>query len=377
MRIELPRGKKLVISIVVAVIVILVGLGAIGYYVDNKNLVASRSGESSPSTGQSTSSQAKTTPLLTLEDYSGGFFTIKKPVGWKVTTGGSCATFSFVIQNPDNPAQMIMYFGEVGPVYLSNNQKVIDKNYMDMGGYKIAWYDMPVVSPLTPETFLKTMNTITSTPLVQQFMTSLPQLQDVDVISSTTATSPVPGTTKLMRAVFMEKGIPANGLFFLTTTVVLPETGMASSGIGYGMTFIGISSGRAEFTYLEKPLNDSLKSLDISQDYVSKCIGAQNAQTQNALKTSKTLSETSDVIMQGYENRNKSDDIISEKRSDVMLGRDRVYDPDTGNVYDVKNGWYDSYNTNRQEFKMNNLEQLPQDSWNLWTSPTKDAKEID
>ena len=175
----------------------------------------------------------------------------------------------------------------------------------------------------------------------------------------------------------MEKGIPANGLFFLTTTVVLPETGMASSGIGYGMTFIGISSGRAEFTYIEKPHNDSLKSLDISQDYVSKCIGAQNAQTQNALKTSKTLSETSDVIMQGYENRNKSDDIISEKRSDVMLGRDRVYDPDTGNVYDVKNGWYDSYNTNRQEFKMNNLEQLPQDSWNLWTSPTKDAKEID
>ncbi|MCR4277570.1 MAG: hypothetical protein NUV85_00970, partial [Candidatus Berkelbacteria bacterium] len=354
-------------------------LGAIGYYGDKKTLVADNAKNSAPSSSSSPTATTTSTalPTLKLEDYSGGFFTIKKPVDWTVTVGGSCSTFSFVIHNPSNPAQMIMYFGEVGPVYLSEKQRMLDKSYMDMGGYKIAWYDMPVVSPLTPENFLKTMSTITSTPLVQQFMTNLPQLKDVDVISSTTAISPVSGTTKLMRAVFIEKGIPANGLFFLTTTVVLPETGMASSGIGYGMTFIGISSGRAEFTYLEKPLNDSLKSLDISQDYVSKCIGAQNAQTQNALKTSKTLSETSDIITQGYDNRNKSDDIISEKRSDVMLGRDRVYDPDTGNVYDVKNGWYDSYNINRQEFKMNNLEQLPQSDWNLWTSPTKDAKEID
>ncbi|PIP21662.1 MAG: hypothetical protein COX39_01520, partial [Candidatus Nealsonbacteria bacterium CG23_combo_of_CG06-09_8_20_14_all_40_13] len=103
----------------------------------------------------------------------------------------------------------------------------------------------------------------------------------------------------------------------------------------------------------------------------------QNEQTQKILKAGQTLSETSDIIMEGWENRNKSDDILSERRSDVMLGRDRVYDPSSGNVYDVENGWYDDYNINRQEFKMSNLERLPENNWDLWTAPTKDAKEID
>lgn len=282
-----------------------------------------------------------------------------------------------MIQNKDKPAEMILYFGEIGPVYLSENQRTVDKNYMDMGGYKIQWYGMPVVSPLTPENFLKTMNQITSNSLTQQFMAKLPQLKDVEVISSNKANSPVTGTTKLMRAVFKENDVPANGLFFLTTTPLVPESGMPGGGIGYGMTFVGISAGRGEFTYLEKPLNDSVDSLNVSQDYVNKCIAAQNAQGQAALKAGKTLSETSDIIMQGYDSRNKTDDIMSEKRSDVMLGRDRVYDPTSGNVYDVNNGWYDDYNINRKDFKMDNLEQLPSESWDLWTAPTKDSKEID
>jgi hypothetical protein len=80
--------------------------------------------------------------------------------------------------------------------------------------------------------------------------------------------------------------------------------------------------------------------------------------------------------MSSWEERNKVDDIISEKRSDVMLGNDRVYNPDTGEVFEVDNGWYDDYNMNRQNFQMSNLERLPDTDWNLWTAPTHGASGI-
>lgn len=377
------NGKKIAIITTIAIVVILaVSIAGASYFsktfFPKKN---SASPSNSPSATSSTTSSPKTTstakPELQLEDYNGGFFSIKKPVGWTVTTGGTCSTFAFLIQNPNNSAEMIFYFGEIGPVYLSENQKKIDENYMNMGGYKILWYEMPVIDPLTPENFLKSMNQITSTDLTKQFMSAFPDLSEVEIISSNDTKSIVPGTTKLIRAVFKEHDTSANGLFFLTTTALLPENGMPSAGIGYGMTFAGISAGRSEFPAMEAKLNESLNSLNISEDYVSNCISQQNAQAKATLKAGQTLSETSDIIMEGWEARNKSDDIISEKRSDVMLGRDRVYSPDTNEVYDVENGWYDSYNTNREKFNMDNLQQLPNDSWQLWTSPTKNSNEIE
>ena len=44
-----------------------------------------------------------------------------------------------------------------------------------------------------------------------------------------------------------------------------------------------------------------------------------------------------------YQSREKSEDIMQEKRSDAILGYERVYDSDTGNVYRAYNGFMDDY----------------------------------
>ena len=80
--------------------------------------------------------------------------------------------------------------------------------------------------------------------------------------------------------------------------------------------------------------------------------------------------------MESWENRNRSDDILSEKRSDVILGYERVYNEDTDEVYRVENGFYDEYNINRQVFEMGNLQKLPESNWELWTSSTSDETYI-
>ncbi|GAI04279.1 unnamed protein product, partial [marine sediment metagenome] len=83
------------------------------------------------------SGEAKRKVNLKLKKFDGGFFSIEKPRGWEVVTAGSCADFAFLMYDPGEPLRQVFYFGEVGPVYMSEQQKQIDYQYMKMGGYPI------------------------------------------------------------------------------------------------------------------------------------------------------------------------------------------------------------------------------------------------
>jgi hypothetical protein len=326
----------------------------------------------------STTAVPQITQALKLEDYNGGFFSIEKPVGWDIVTAGLGSTFAFCIRDKEHPANQIFYFNEVGPVYLADEQKVVDKNYMDMGGYPVTWFEMPVVKPLTPENFLANFHLIARTNIARSFMADIPELGDIEIISMNEETSPIPGgQTKTVRALFRQDRELGEGLFYITVAPLIPLTGMPSGGIGYGFCFAGLTSVKSDFKYLQETLTQSLNSLNISQEYIDACLKQQQQQFQGILKAGKTLSETSDIIMDVWESRNRSDDIISEKRSDVMLGNDRVYDPDTGTVYDVPLGFYDEYNVRREQYNMDNLQLLPENDWDLWTAPTEPVDKID
>ena len=55
-------------------------------------------------------------------------------------------------------------------------------------------------------------------------------------------------------------------------------------------------------------------------------------------------------MSQGYffkESRNKSQDILSQKQSDAILGYERVYDTETGEIYKATNGFSDVYDGER------------------------------
>lgn len=317
-------------------------------------------------------------PFLKLEDYDGGFFNIKKPVDWSIVTAGYGSTLAFNLRDKENPVNRIFYFNEVGPVYLAEKQKTIDKNYMDMGGYKVQWFEMPVVDPLTPENFLANFQLISETQIAKNFMADIPELENIDIISINEEMSPISGgQTKTIRALFRQDGELGEGLFYLTVAPLIPVTGMPSGGIGYGFCFAGITSVKSNFKYYQETLTQSLNSLYISQEYVDAVLKAQQQQLQGILRAGNTLAETSDIIMDVWENRSRSDDIISEKRSDAMLGNDRVYDPDTGTVYEVPLSFYDEYNISREEYKMDNLQLLPDNNWDLWTAPTDSVDKIE
>jgi len=323
-----------------------------------------------------------TTSGLDLESYNGGFFSIDKPQGWEMITAGSCETFAFLARDPANPLKQVFYFGEVGPVYLSEQQRQIDYQYMNMGGYPVTWIDMPSVYPLTPGNFLKQLHLVAKSRMGQGFMPQFPRMENVQVVSTVQQPNPFAGqttarpggaTTGLVRALFTQGQSLGEGLFLVTVAPMLPFTGGPSGGIGYGFCIIGITAPKSEFPKLEATLSRSIASFSFNQSYVQNCLAQQNQRYQGILKAGKTLSEASDIMVKGWENRNKTDDIISEKRSDGILGKERLYDPNTGDVYEFENGFYDKYRLDQNKFEMNNLQPLPDNNHELWTKPTLDG----
>jgi len=198
-----------------------------------------------------------------------------------------------------------------------------------------------------------------------------------DSISTAAETSPLSGgQTKTIRALFQQNGELGEGIFYITVAPMLPLAGSPGGGIGYGFSFTGITSIKSDFRYFQKTLTQSMGSLNTSQSYIDNCLRQQQQQYEGILKAGKTLSETSDIIMDSWEDRNKVDDILSEKRSDAILGSERVYDPDTGTVYEVPLGFYENYNLHREQYNINNLQELPDNDWNLWTAPPQLGNEI-
>jgi len=311
---------------------------------------------------------------LKLERFDGNFFSINKPKGWRVITAGACSEFVFLIRDPSEPLRQIFYFGEVGPVYMSEQQKQLDYQYVNMGGYSIAWIEMPVVSPLTPSNFLTQFHLIAQTQVAQRFVPQCPKLENLQIISAVPQQSLISGgSTELIRALFTEGGNLGEGLFLVTVAPFMPFTGGPGGDNAYGLLITGITAPKREFRDIESILVKSVKSFTVSQSYVNNCLRQQASTYAGILKAGKTLSEASDIIMQGWENRNKVHDIIAEKRSDAISGKERVYNPDTGEVYEFENGFYDNYKLNQNRYEMNNLQPLPKDNYDLWMKAPLDG----
>jgi hypothetical protein len=312
---------------------------------------------------------------IALEKFDGGFFSIDKPKGWNIYTAGACSEFAFLIRDDKEPLRQIFHFGSVGPVYMSEEQKQIDYQYISMGGYAIPWIVMPVVDPLTPQNFLSQFHLIAQTEVAQSFMPQVPKLENLQIISITSQPSFIAGgKTELIRGIFVQDGRVTEGLFLVTVAPFMPSTGGPGGGTAYGLQIIGITSPKREFRELENTMVTSVQSFTITQSYVDNCMRQQAETYAGILKAGKTLSEASDIIMDGWEKRNKVYDIMAAKRSDAIMSKERVYDPETREVYEFDSGFYEKYNINREKYEMNNLKPLPDDDWDIWMKAPLDGR---
>jgi len=304
-------------------------------------------------------------PELKLEKYTNGFFSMEKPKDWQVTTGGKGASFCYLAQDPADPLRQIVYYGEFGPVYLSERQQQLDRYYASMTGIRNPWINAPVVVPLTPENYLQNVPQLLQTQAIRSFMAAVPAWQNIQIIEVKPQGNvfPIPGAqTALIRALFTQNNKVGEGLFLVTAFLLLPENGSPGSGLGYSFSFTAITAQQHDFRFIETSLIKSANSVEFSKEYLVQAARDANDQWAGIFAAGQTLSKSTDIMMKGWQQRDKVYDIIAENRADSIRGVQRVYNPDNKEVYIVDNRFYDNYNLNRNKFEMKNLQQLPANS---------------
>ena len=104
---------------------------------------------------------------------------------------------------------------------------------------------------------------------------------------------------------------------------------------------MAVTAAKDTFIEWESVLTDCMKTLQYSDSFVSSTNQASNEKVALSQQISRNFNQTMDGIMSSWENRNKSQDIISQKQSDATLGYERVYDTETNEIYRATNGFTD------------------------------------
>ena len=142
---------------------------------------------------------------------------------------------------------------------------------------------------------------------------------------------------KLLRADFTADGKAGEGMF-------------AASVVDFGSFAISaVTAAKDTFIEWESLLTQCMKTLEYSDSFVSATNQSSNEQVALARQISENFNAAMDGIMDSWESRSRSQDIMSQKQSDATLGYERVYDTETGEVYRATNGFTDVYDGKRYE----------------------------
>ena len=102
-----------------------------------------------------------------------------------------------------------------------------------------------------------------------------------------------------------------------------------------------------DFINWDDALSTVASSLEFTDTFVNGFNNQQDAVMKNFQNIRNVGNQITDGIMDSWEKRNKSYDIMSQKQSDATLGYERVYDTETNEVYKAYNGFTDDYSGKR------------------------------
>jgi hypothetical protein len=175
------------------------------------------------------------------------------------------------------------------------------------------------------------------------------------------------GIAGLVRAVFVEGDEAAEGLFALALVPATPFMNGPGGHTGRANMVVGVTAPKSEFARLMEPLAGIARSFRITEAFVDRCMRESADAHAGVMRAGETLRQSSETIVRAWHARSKRYDIMSEKYADGIRGVERLYDPDTDEVYEFKNGFHDRYRLNPNGYKLPRLRPLPPDSHALWT----------
>ena len=304
---------------------------------------------------------------LTLEDYSTDVFSMKKPKGWTVEGAGIGVFYAIRAYDPQNTNNQVFLMVKMQPLLKSDSAKSAWQDYYNLSGgnaqYKV-FANAVVLNNPTTEGFYKKFGEISSyvnsiEPTLSSFkfptFNSFIKQEEFD---STASMKNVALDSKVLRATFKgDNGKDGEGLFL--ASVVDFGSGQYQAGVDTSFYMVydimSVTSEKDKFIDYKDILLQTVNSIEFSDSYVKTTIDNSNAQTQKALELSASIQRAFDSYMSAWENRSKSYDIMSQKQSDAILGYERVYDTENGDIYKAYNGFTDDYDGERYKSISDNM----------------------
>ncbi len=304
---------------------------------------------------------------LTLEDYSTDVFSMKKPKGWTVEGAGIGVFYAIRAYDPQNTNNQVFLMVKMQPLLKSDSAKSAWQNYYNLSGgnaqYKV-FANAVVLNNPTTEGFYKKFGEISSyvnsiEPTLSSFkfptFNSFTKQEEFD---STASMKNVALDSKVLRATFKgDNGKDGEGLFL--ASVVDFGSGQYQAGVDTSFYMVydimSVTSEKDKFIDYKDILLQTVNSIKFSDSYVKTTIDNSNAQTQKALELSASIQRAFDSYMSAWERRSKSYDIMSQKQSDAILGYERVYDTENGDIYKAYNGFTDDYDGERYKSISDNM----------------------
>lgn len=240
---------------------------------------------------------------IEFEDYSINEFSIKKPKGWKVDTIGDYIHYTIKVYDPNNPAYQF---------FLNMKTEGYNKS-VDAKRWQQKYY------PNNP--FAK---------------------------------ASLGGD--MLRATFKDaNGKEGEGIFTAYVYDVGPYYVLENiiSGKQIDIQYLNvydaifITAPKDEFIDWQDTLNTICSSLKFTDTFINGFNQQQDAVMKNFQQIRAIGNEISDGIMDSWNKRNTSFDIMSQKQSDATLGYERVYDSETNEIYKAYNGFTDDYDGER------------------------------
>lgn len=364
---EKNKNKKIIIiafTILVIIIVILIAI-LLSKEENVGNNTASSKISDSVSKDDNVKIKKSEAASLQMEEYKTDDFTMKKPTGWKVETGGSGIYYAIKVTDPNDDRNQAFLMLKMQPFLKSETAKQYWNNYYNLSGYNSQYKlfsEAVVLDEPTTEGFYKKFNDIAKFVKTYGAMSNFnfPTLNNftkVEESQSSASMKSVALDSKVLRATFKDaNGKDGEGMF-MASIVNFGTQYTGNIDLAYYMVYdiVSITSVKDEFINYQDILTQTINSIDFSSSFVNKTIDDGNTQTKNALALSASVQSAFDSYMNAWENRQKSYDIMSQKQSDATLGYERVYNTDTGEIYKVYNGFTDDYDGNKYKAITDNM----------------------
>ncbi len=287
------------------------------------------------------------TKSLKYVEYNNGLVKLKVPEGWKVDVIGDYIHYTVKAYDPNNPTYQFFFNLKTEGYNKSEAAKAWQKKFYP----NEIFAKNPVISTKDTEGFYKIFNELG--PLNNTSTFTFPTITDFTVVEKL-GKGLVGGD--VLRATFKDQdGNDAEGLFSAYVYDVGPyyvsEDFLSAKQVDiqylnvYDTIFI--TAPKDEFINWEEPLSIIASSLEFTDKFLSGFNSEQDAVMKNFQNVRNICNQITDGIMDSWEKRNASFDIMSQKQSDATLGYERVYDTKTGEVYKAYNGFTDDYDGKR------------------------------